>query len=431
MLEQIAALLELKSENRFRVRAFRTAARAVARLSGDLRDGLEDGALARARGIGPATLQIVSEIVRTGRAALLEELREQIPPDWSRCSRSRDSASRRSGRSTRRPRHRLAPGARGGRPRRPAGHVAAIRAEDRRNILKGIAFLRQASGLPPAAPRRGRGRGTARRPRADARCLSGSVVAGEVRRRTEIVKDVVIVVVAETSPAEVFRRLSQLPGVHEFAGQDERRVTLRFAGGGERADRGDDGGERRRRAGAGHRQRGASAAARRARGRARASRFNGAALWRGSEFVPTPDERDVLRRAGTRATSRRSSARGRARSKLAARHALPPTARARRISGLPPLPHQRTRTASNTVEELAQACRDAGLQLRRHHRSQPGRVRTPAASSPTISRARLDEIDRRQRAARGHPGAQGRRGRHPAGRPHRLRRLGARHGSTS
>ena len=57
------------------------------------------------------------------------------------------------------------------------------------------------------------------------------MVAGEVRRRTELVKDLVLVLIADTSPADVFRRLNQLPGVHEFAGQDERRVTLRFAGG--------------------------------------------------------------------------------------------------------------------------------------------------------------------------------------------------------
>jgi DNA polymerase (family 10) len=80
VLEQIAAFLELKGENPFRIRAFRTAARAVGSFNGDLREGLEDGSLAGAKGVGPATLQIVSEIVTTGRASMLEELREQIPP---------------------------------------------------------------------------------------------------------------------------------------------------------------------------------------------------------------------------------------------------------------------------------------------------------------------------------------------------------------
>ena len=91
------------------------------------------------------------------------------------------------------------------------------------------------------------------------------VVAGDVRRRAEVVRDLVLVIVADVAPGELFKRLSQLPGVHEFAGQDDRRLTLRFAGRGERADRGDDAGEHRRGAGAGHRERSAPAGARRAR----------------------------------------------------------------------------------------------------------------------------------------------------------------------
>src|SRR3954469_15814778 len=79
VLEQIAAFLELKSENPFRIRAFRTAARAVTAFPGDLRPSLENGSLASAKGIGPGTLQIVRELVSTGRASMLEELRSQIP----------------------------------------------------------------------------------------------------------------------------------------------------------------------------------------------------------------------------------------------------------------------------------------------------------------------------------------------------------------
>ena len=80
VLEQIAAFLELRGENPFRIRAFRTAARAIGTYPGDLRQGLEDGSLAAAKGVGPATLQIATELMNTGRAGILEELREQIPP---------------------------------------------------------------------------------------------------------------------------------------------------------------------------------------------------------------------------------------------------------------------------------------------------------------------------------------------------------------
>ena len=60
VLEQIAAFLELKGENPFRIRAFRTASRAIGGFNGDLRQGLEDGSLAAAKGVGPATLQIAA-----------------------------------------------------------------------------------------------------------------------------------------------------------------------------------------------------------------------------------------------------------------------------------------------------------------------------------------------------------------------------------
>ena len=98
------------------------------------------------------------------------------------------------------------------------------------NILKSIAFLRQASTyrLSHHAAEEAEGLRSAleRLPG-----VTAVFVAGDVRRRSEVVRDLVLVLVADVAPADLFKRLSQLPGVHEFAGQDERRLTLRFAGG--------------------------------------------------------------------------------------------------------------------------------------------------------------------------------------------------------
>src|SRR3954462_7819018 len=80
VLEQIAAFLELKGENPFRIRAFRTAARTINGLPGDLSQALADGSLAGTKGIGPATLQIIQELATSGKSSMLEELREQVPP---------------------------------------------------------------------------------------------------------------------------------------------------------------------------------------------------------------------------------------------------------------------------------------------------------------------------------------------------------------
>src|SRR5690349_12695284 len=71
VFEEIAAFLELKGDNPFRVRAYENAARVIAAYPGDL---------AELRGVGKGSLEIVRELVDTGRSSTLEALRREIPP---------------------------------------------------------------------------------------------------------------------------------------------------------------------------------------------------------------------------------------------------------------------------------------------------------------------------------------------------------------
>src|ERR1700720_4751106 len=219
VLEQIAAFLELKNENPFRIRAFRTAARAVTGFPGDLRQSLDDGSLASAKGVGPATLQIVRELVGTGRASMLEELREQIPAGLVEMLEI-------SGLGVAKIRQihevlgidslpELEAAAHDGR----LAKLPRFGPRTSENILKAIAFLRQATAFRLSHHAADEAEGL----RAALERLPGvtsAIIGGDVRRRSEVVKDLVIVLITESSPAELFRRLSQLPGVHEFAGQD-------------------------------------------------------------------------------------------------------------------------------------------------------------------------------------------------------------------
>ena len=356
VLEQIAAFLELKGENQFRVRAFRSAAKSVRGLQVDLRTALADGTLAATKGVGPATLQILQELADTGRASILEELREQIPPGLVEMLRipglgiakirqihellDVDSlpeleAAARDGRLARLPR------------------FGARTAE---NVLKGIAFLRQATGqrllhhadAEAAALRLALAR------------LPGVIevaVAGEVRRRMETVRELVVVVVAEVTPSELFHRLSVMPGIDEFAGQDERGVTLRFAGGTSAqvlvtapinagamlvSATGSDG----------HLRELTEHAA------ARGSSLRGAALWQGSRFIPTPDEAALYGALGLPWIPPELRE-GRGEVGQAAAGALPRLIERGDLAGLLHC-HTRYSDGSNTVREIALACRDAG-----------------------------------------------------------------------
>jgi len=344
VLEQIASFLELKGENPFRIRAFRTASKTVAGLPGDLAPALADGTLAATKGIGPATLQIVLEVVTTGRASVLEELRDQVPPGLvdmlqipglgvAKIRQIHEALKIDSvaeleeaavdGSLARLPRIRFLRRASAWR----LSHHAAEEAEVLRAALSQLKGVRQA------------------------------IVAGDVRRRTEVVRDVVIVLTCDAPPAQIFSHLSELPGVSEFAGQDERRVTLRFAGGSMAqvivttpVNLGAvlvqaTGGDAHLRLLAAHAASVGYA-------------LSGAALWRGSEFVATPDEATLYGALGLQVIPPELRE-GRDELALAARGALPRLLERADLLGFLHC-HTNYSDGTNTVEQLAIACREHG-----------------------------------------------------------------------
>jgi len=79
VLDEIATLLELRGDEGFRPRAFRSAARALEELEGDLAALVERGELRTVRGLGPATARVVEELFETGASSYHEELRREVP----------------------------------------------------------------------------------------------------------------------------------------------------------------------------------------------------------------------------------------------------------------------------------------------------------------------------------------------------------------
>jgi len=295
VLDQIASHLELQGGNPFKIRAFRMGARTIGSLAGEPAEWLAEGTLAETHGIGPGIQGVVRELIAAGRSTVLDELREQVPPGLVEMLRI-------SGLGVAKVRQiherlhlesipELEAAARDGR----LASLPGFGAKTAENVLRGIARLRQTTTfrlLHHAIEEAELLKATLARVAG----VQAVEVAGEVRRRLELVKDLAFVLVAE-SPSEVLRVIAELPGVDEFGGQDERRATIRFAGG-ESAQvtvtppanlgavliqsTGSD----------------AHLAQLMARAASRGFTLSGAALWRGSEFVPTPDEATVYQALG-------------------------------------------------------------------------------------------------------------------------------------
>ena len=390
------------------------------RLPGRPARGARDGSLASTKGVGPATLQIVAEIVTTGRASMLEELREQIPPGLVEMlaisglgvakirqihevldidSLPELEAAALDGRLARLPR---------------------FGPKTSENILKGIAFLRQASALPAARiTRPTRRKGCAPRSsgcRACSRRSSPATCGGA----SEVVRDLVLVIVADVAPGRAVQAAEPAAGRARVRrpGRPPADAPLRRRR--ERADRGDDAGEHRRRAGAGHRQRGPPAPARRPRRDARPRAHRRGALARQRVRADAGRGHVLPARSGS-TPSRPSCARAQGEIDAAAAHTPAAAARARPTCGAfctatPATPTGRIRSRSWRWPAVTAGYAYVGITDHSQAAAYAGGLR------PDDLARQADEIDEVNAPARGHPGAQGRRGGHPAGRPDRLRR---------
>ncbi len=78
-LEAIADLLELRGENPFKVRAYRSGARALDQLQEDLGGIIEEERLGKVDGIGKALVEKITELHTSGRLEYFEKLKAEVP----------------------------------------------------------------------------------------------------------------------------------------------------------------------------------------------------------------------------------------------------------------------------------------------------------------------------------------------------------------
>ena len=79
VLEEMAVILELKGENPFKVRAYVNAARTLAATAEPVEDLVASGRLGELKGFGKAITEKVTTLVTTGRLPAYEELRASLP----------------------------------------------------------------------------------------------------------------------------------------------------------------------------------------------------------------------------------------------------------------------------------------------------------------------------------------------------------------
>ena len=230
ILGRIADHLDLRGENPFKVKAYRGASKALLAIAtDDLGPMLRSGELARVRGLGPATLAVVRDLVEQGESRYLEELRAETPEGFLELARVPALSLQKIhllhqelGISSV---EELEEAARDGRLTR----VKGMGPKTAQKILASIEFMRSARPLRLFVHAIGEAEALLAAVRSHPDVLRAEL-AGSLRRRVEVVGDVDIVAACRADPAAVAGSFARLPGLRT-ASADGASVRLEFMDG--------------------------------------------------------------------------------------------------------------------------------------------------------------------------------------------------------
>lgn len=230
VLSQIAAYLELAGENPFKVRAYRTAARSLITLaSEDLAPLLRSGELAGVRGLGPATIAVVRDLVETSESRYLEELRATTPEGLLDLMNvpglGLEKIHKLHAELGIQSLTELEAAAQDGR----LAKVKGMGPKTAQKLLKNIAFMRDAGARSLYSQAIGEARALLASVRAHPD-VAGAELAGALRRRREVVSDIDIVAACRRSPDKVAQSFTRVAGVRSSTG-DGQTVRIRFTNG--------------------------------------------------------------------------------------------------------------------------------------------------------------------------------------------------------
>ena len=78
VFEEIAAMLELRKDNIFKIRAYRKVARAIGELTEPVAIMVAENRINQIPGAGEAIMRKITELVETGRLEYYEELKKEL-----------------------------------------------------------------------------------------------------------------------------------------------------------------------------------------------------------------------------------------------------------------------------------------------------------------------------------------------------------------
>jgi len=235
VLENIAAMLELKGENPFKIRAYQNGARALIASGADLDVLVNEDRLTEIKGIGKGLSENISTLVKTGRLPFYEELKKTLHPGLLELTRIQGLGPKKALILHEKLGVTDLPSLQKACAENKVAKLKGFGQATQDNILKGIAFHAEHAKefLIDEAQETAEFIIKALKNLPDVKRIS---ICGSLRRRKELVRDVDILVSVKDTPSPGVRREGEsvmetfvkLPGVLRILGRGETKSSVLF-----------------------------------------------------------------------------------------------------------------------------------------------------------------------------------------------------------
>ena len=226
IFNKVAALLEIKGDNPYRIRAYQKAAQTIEALTADVEELAKQGKLEKLPGIGPDLASKIKEILKTGTLPLYEELKKDVPlillnfleipglgPKkvkvlYEKLGITNIEELERACKA-----HKIA-------------KLPGFGWKTEENILKGIKLFREKTGRKPLGEILSLAEEIIETLKKESP-VENIAVAGSIRRRKETVKDIDILITS-IQPEKVMKKVTELSLVEEVIAFGETKTSVRL-----------------------------------------------------------------------------------------------------------------------------------------------------------------------------------------------------------
>jgi DNA polymerase (family 10) len=229
VLDEFGDLLEIRGENPFRCRAYHNAANALRGLPDDLPERIADGRLAEVPGIGETMLDKITQFVTTGRIPAFDALKRETPPSLVALLRVPGLGPRKIQTLYKELKVESLADLRKAAESDAIAGLKGFGAKTQARILEGISFLESTGERILQSKARRLATPVLERVRAQRGVLRAEV-CGSLRRRAETIGDLDLLFAAD-DPAPILDAFVNFPEVAQVLAHGPTKASVRLAEG--------------------------------------------------------------------------------------------------------------------------------------------------------------------------------------------------------